>query len=313
MNEGKLFILRHGEAEHNGKFFAGNRYDTELTERGRFDAEIVAEKLAELANCEVIYCSYLKRSRQTAAIVSQKILELNKKEVPVIELPGIEEADGGAFSGLSKQEIHEKFADEATIFYEDVVRHRNIKAIDFPEGENYEAVVDRLKVAIEAIREQLREGKHVAIITHGNTIRVLLDWLASDKNVKIETHTLEMNDLSSLPAEKMEKRGISEYHINVVSWEDSSNESLEPVPTETKMLAVAHGSAEIQVSNEDNATEDNEAREENRKYPFDAILVFGHTWGENGYKLSIEAKMRVIGAYQLWKDGIAPYIILTGG
>jgi len=54
-------------------------------------------------------------------------------------------------------------------------------------------------------------------------------------------------------------------------------------------------------------------------HPFEGgIIVFGHGWSREapiggGWQLSPEAKMRTIAAYQLWKEGLAPRIILTGG
>ncbi len=55
-------------------------------------------------------------------------------------------------------------------------------------------------------------------------------------------------------------------------------------------------------------------REEQEKYPFDGgIIIFGHGYSNRSYQLSLEAKMRATAAYQLWKEGLAPRIILTGG
>lgn len=62
-----------------------------------------------------------------------------------------------------------------------------------------------------------------------------------------------------------------------------------------------------------NDTEDKEAGEKPREYPFDGIIVFGHGWSEKSFFLTYEAKMRATAAYQLWKEGMAPKIILTGG
>ncbi len=58
---------------------------------------------------------------------------------------------------------------------------------------------------------------------------------------------------------------------------------------------------------------------EDREYAFDGgIIVFGHGWSQEakvggGWQLSQEAYMRVVAAYELWKNGLAPRIILTGG
>lgn len=53
--------------------------------------------------------------------------------------------------------------------------------------------------------------------------------------------------------------------------------------------------------------------EREKKFPFDGVIVFGHGWSEKGWKLSWEAKARALAAYELWKQGVAPKIILTGG
>lgn len=64
--------------------------------------------------------------------------------------------------------------------------------------------------------------------------------------------------------------------------------------------------------------QDEIVEKETEKYPFNGgIIVFGHGWAERsksgGWQLSPEAKMRATAAYQLWKEGLAPRIILTGG
>lgn len=53
--------------------------------------------------------------------------------------------------------------------------------------------------------------------------------------------------------------------------------------------------------------------EERKDFPFEGIMVFGHGYKAKGYRLSPEARMRAIAAYELWKDGVAPRIIFTGG
>lgn len=53
--------------------------------------------------------------------------------------------------------------------------------------------------------------------------------------------------------------------------------------------------------------------EEEKRHPFDGIIVFGHGYAGNRWNLSWEAKARTLGAYQLYKEGLAPKIIFTGG
>lgn len=60
---------------------------------------------------------------------------------------------------------------------------------------------------------------------------------------------------------------------------------------------------------------ENKEIEDSVSFPYDAILVFGHGWSKppGSWQLSQEAKMRAIGAYELWRQGLAPRIVLTGG
>lgn len=56
-----------------------------------------------------------------------------------------------------------------------------------------------------------------------------------------------------------------------------------------------------------------QVEDESIKNPFDGVVVFGHGWSKKGWRLSWEAKARALAAYELWKNGAAPKIILTGG
>ena len=49
------------------------------------------------------------------------------------------------------------------------------------------------------------------------------------------------------------------------------------------------------------------------EYPYSGIIIFGHGAREERNKLSQEARIRLLATYQLYKDGVAPRIIVTGG
>lgn len=50
------------------------------------------------------------------------------------------------------------------------------------------------------------------------------------------------------------------------------------------------------------------------EYPYSGIVIFGHGAREDEpEKISQEARIRMLAAFQLWKDGVAPRIIVTGG
>ena len=67
----RLFFIRHGQAEHNRWLLTNesNRHVSNLTEQGRQEALESARELKEKVKFNIIYCSPLKRCRQTAAII----------------------------------------------------------------------------------------------------------------------------------------------------------------------------------------------------------------------------------------------------
>lgn len=67
-----IFIVRHGQDEDNANGVLNGRRDTPLTELGRNQAKTVAAKLND-HHIDVIYCSPLKRARQTAEIIAREL------------------------------------------------------------------------------------------------------------------------------------------------------------------------------------------------------------------------------------------------
>ncbi len=70
----RLFFMRHGQAEHNRFFLINesNQRISNLTPQGREEVSKNAQELKEEINLDIIYCSPLKRCRQTAKIVKKE-------------------------------------------------------------------------------------------------------------------------------------------------------------------------------------------------------------------------------------------------
>jgi 2,3-bisphosphoglycerate-dependent phosphoglycerate mutase len=82
-----IYVVRHTEAEHHVKNLAGGWYDTSLTEKGKEQAEKIAENLFKEVKITSIpiYSSDLKRCAEMADIISKKfkskiILDRNLRE-----------------------------------------------------------------------------------------------------------------------------------------------------------------------------------------------------------------------------------------
>lgn len=127
----EVILVRHGETKHNvdrGKesYFAGSLIDDSLTEEGSKGIGVLANKIAKIDGIDAIVCSSLKRSKQTAEIISKKI------GVRVIEMEELDEVNVGDFSGHTMCEVKKLYPFAAENFYSN-----NVKRWNFPNGENY--------------------------------------------------------------------------------------------------------------------------------------------------------------------------------
>ena len=74
-----LYIIRHGQYAAGGP----PDFDGPLTEMGRVQAELVAERLAGLP-ISVIHCSTLQRARETARLVAERFPGVETRHSPLL-------------------------------------------------------------------------------------------------------------------------------------------------------------------------------------------------------------------------------------
>jgi broad specificity phosphatase PhoE len=89
-----LLLVRHGETDWNAERRWQGHADVPLNERGRDQAERLAEEL-ENARVDAVYSSDLSRARETAEIVGARL------GVPVVLDPALREIDVGSREGLT--------------------------------------------------------------------------------------------------------------------------------------------------------------------------------------------------------------------
>jgi probable phosphomutase (TIGR03848 family) len=159
-----VILLRHGESTSNvGRTLAGRAPGVALTERGREQAEGIAERLAVLP-IDAIVRSPLLRCEQTVAPLAAKTgLE------PVVE-DGLVEVDYGDWTGRPLKELL------AEPLWQVVQRHAS--GAVFPAGEGLADVQYR---AVAAVRRQERRlaaefGRDVLWVacTHGDVVKAVL-------------------------------------------------------------------------------------------------------------------------------------------
>jgi broad specificity phosphatase PhoE len=152
-----ILIARHGQSDWNQEKRWQGHADRPLSERGREQAQALADRLAHI-DLDAVYSSDLQRARDTAAVVAENQgLELH-------QLPELREVDVGSWSGLTRAEAEERFP-------EGFARWRD----GYPgwkDGETYEAMTDRVIAAVRSIATEHQDGR-VLIVSHGGPIRAI--------------------------------------------------------------------------------------------------------------------------------------------
>lgn len=100
-----IYVVTHTESQHHVDGLVGGWYDSALTERGRRQADAVAERLGELieAPSVVVTASDLRRTRETAEPIAARF------GVPVLESRDLREISFGPAEGKPQAWLDERF------------------------------------------------------------------------------------------------------------------------------------------------------------------------------------------------------------
>ncbi len=187
--ETRVLLLRHAETAAPQRFH-GAESDIGLSERGKAQAEEVAETLSRIP-FEALYCSGMQRAKETAAPIARK----TGIKAEVLEL--LHERKLGPLSG----QLHE---DSWSIYTEAAERWKSGQlGYTHEGGESYAAIRDRIVPVFRSLG-----GRHldqtIVVVAHGVVIRVLLTSLIEE---------LEPRDF--------DKIGIENVAINDLRWDGS--------------------------------------------------------------------------------------------
>lgn len=159
----RLFLVRHGATQLSAEDRFAGATDVALSEEGIFQAERLAERLADDA-ITAVYSSPLKRTLHTATILAGP-----HGLTPVIR-DGLREIDHGRWEGMTRAEVEARFAEEYAAWEEDPYTFA-------PEGgENGVSIIAR---ALPVIREIVvgHPGKNILVVSHKATLRLLISSL----------------------------------------------------------------------------------------------------------------------------------------
>jgi 2,3-bisphosphoglycerate-dependent phosphoglycerate mutase len=177
---GLLVISRHTESEWNllGKWTGLN--DVNLTEKGQQEAEQIGEILKDI-QFDVVYTSEQKRTHQTLAGILKGSVH---PDVPHHVHGAVNERDYGDLTGKNKWEVQEEIGEEA---FKGIRRGWDYPV---PGGETLKYVYARVVPFFDdELLPQLKAGKNILMVAHGNSIRALIKHLEDiheDKIAEVE-------------------------------------------------------------------------------------------------------------------------------
>jgi 2,3-bisphosphoglycerate-dependent phosphoglycerate mutase len=167
--ETRLVLIRHGETDDNvAKRIAGWR-ESVLTDRGRIQAELVAEFVATRYRHAAIYASPLRRAMETAEELARRL------GYPVRHHHGLRELYFGDAEGMTLDELKERFPDAM-----DRARNDEDDEFGWPNGEKRRDFYLRTRQSIDVIANA-HPGETIAVVTHGGVVSRLLADIVEGK------------------------------------------------------------------------------------------------------------------------------------
>lgn len=152
----RILLARHGETDWNLVGRWQGHADPPLNDAGRRQAEALANELVG-DGVAAVYSSDLRRASETARLVAGRL------GLPVVEDAGLREIDVGSWSGLTRDEVQERYPEGFARWLAGEIGH---------DGETREQLTARVVGAVERIAGR-HSGETVLVVTHGGAIRAL--------------------------------------------------------------------------------------------------------------------------------------------
>lgn len=160
MRSTKILLIRHGESTWNAEGRWQGQGDPPLSERGRAQAEALANEFAT-HGIEVLISSDLLRAQQTAQILAQN------SGLDVVFEPRFREMAVGCWTGCSHDEIRTRFPEDFARFFDGDL---DLRA---GGGETFREMHQRVVTAFAEVQASYTHER-IAIVTHRGVIRSLL-------------------------------------------------------------------------------------------------------------------------------------------
>ncbi len=195
MAETTILLVRHGETDSNAEGRIQGQTNTPLNERGRAQAQALADELAGEA-IAAVYSSDLDRARETAEILAGRL------DLPVVVDPALRERNFGSWEGRTVDELEARWPGAWARWREG----------DEGEGdvEDHLALAARVRDAIHRLAAA-HPGERILVVAHGGAMRVILTDAAG----------------LTYPQARREQRNIANCDVSRLSVENGTVRSLD--------------------------------------------------------------------------------------
>lgn len=209
----RVVMIRHGQSEWNQKNLFTGWTDVNLTDNGIEEAKDAGRILRESDyGFDIAFASVLQRSIKT---LHYALDELGLLWIPEEKSWKLNERHYGALQGLSKPETTEKYGEEQVHLWRRSLsvrppmleqddkrlpkfdpRYADVPTERLPAGESLQDTIERVgEFWDEKIVPLVRDGRHILIAAHGNTIRALIKFMED-----LEEHELlDLNIPTGVP------------------------------------------------------------------------------------------------------------------
>src|SRR5262249_46119749 len=177
-----LVLIRHGQSLWNLENRFTGWVDVPLTDQGRDEAQRAGQLIGDI-RFDVAYTSVLSRAQETLDII---LAGLGQRP-PVIRDQALNERHYGDLQGLNKADTARRYGDAQVKLW------RRSYDVAPPGGESVELTAKRtLPFFDRAILGDLRLGKNVLVVAHGNSNRSIvmqLDALSREQVLELNLDT----------------------------------------------------------------------------------------------------------------------------
>ncbi len=209
----RLVLIRHGQSTWNLENRFTGWTDVDLTAQGREEAALAGRTLKkEGFEFDIVYTSVLKRAIRSMWIALD---ELDQMWLPVVRHWRLNERHYGALQGLNKAETAKKYGEDQVKIWRRSYstpppalepgderspardrRYAGLTQAEIPLTESLKETVARfVPYWLDTIAPQVKAGKRVLVVAHGNSLRALVKYLdnISEKDI------VELNIPTGIP------------------------------------------------------------------------------------------------------------------